>query len=101
MKLYNFTANTYGPNWFVVADSRDKAIAACKSRIQKNYEDCLRALKQQAETGGYDLTPGQIRDRAEFPRRYDTDHLQNCIAANNGCSIAEIEPGVVIMSEVS
>lgn len=103
MKLYNFTSNGYGLTWFVCAGSREAAIQACRDAIQKQYDEAVAAQIKERSPHGWELD----FENEEFIRKFNLEFLELCIAneghypGDDKCSINEIEPGVVIFSEVS
>lgn len=119
MKLYNFTANDYGENWFVCAESREAAIQAVRSTIEREFAEAPAKAKAEIEAmrvespneawtqEGIERSVNGSVERAKDHRDYQLEHLECCIE-NKGsypgaepCSIEEIEPGVVVFTEVS
>lgn len=99
MNLYNLTANSYGPTWFVCAESREAAIAAFREAIEREYRE---------QVAFHLATPqAQVPDHVVSSRDHALECLQHGIdgsAAYPGgerYSIDEIAPGVPVFSEVA
>ncbi len=73
MKLFAFQPSSYGPQWFVAAESRDAAIAAVQAHIAKDDEGV---------------------------REWMLDELREMIDGANGARIDEHEIGEVVQTEI-
>jgi hypothetical protein len=98
MPLFNFTANTYGENWFVSCQTKEEAISAVRRAIHANWQREMAYAKE--ETKRY----GKPSDRAERETENRDDQmmfLEACInnkptyAGGTPCSIEELEDGRV------
>lgn len=111
MKLYNFTSNTYGPTWFVCAENREAAIEAAKLAVKAKLERMLSLRdEERIKYANCANSLKSISKREDCDRSAADDDLKfiDCCANNlpqyhggEKCSLDEVEPRVVIMSEVS
>ncbi len=75
MKLFYFKPSTYGPQWFVMAATREEAIACVISHREK--------------------------DKDVSERDYNLAELNEMISGLNGAGIFEYNKGQVIESEIA
>jgi len=103
MKLFNFTCNSFGPTWFVCAETREDAIAACRKQIENNFhKECEEERREAREFKGAPDFSNAI-DHKEYQEKHLIACVKGIAQYNGGTkhSIDEIEPGVVVMSEES
>ena len=112
MKLFNFTRNTYGENWFIMAEDRQAAIDKARRFIKKEYDtavgranlDGLKAEHPDLDDFSapcWERALKEKRELAAFHRDSDLRHLEACVdqtahypGGADACGIVEVPDGV-------